>query len=101
MKKFMLGVLLLGIASAANAGSGADKPIELTDQECIAQWYMSSASQSCDILSIWKLGNDTCAITAQCRAVHGPVVENGTRFFPYSQVSQIANCGGYLKTDGC
>ncbi|CAQ83119.1 hypothetical protein [Photorhabdus asymbiotica] len=100
MKKCMLGALLLGIAFAANAGSGADKSIELTDQECIAKWDMSSASRSCDAL-IWKIGDTTCAITALCRVAHGPVVENGTRFFPYSKVSQLVNCDGYLKTYGC
>ncbi len=97
MKKFILVALLLGIASATNAGSGADKSIELTDQECIAKWYMSSASQSCDVL-IWKIGDTTCAIAAQCRVAHGPTVDNGTRFFPYPKVSQLVNCDGYLQT---
>lgn len=44
MKKFMLGALLIRIASAANVGSGADKSIELTDQDYIAQWDISSVS---------------------------------------------------------
>ncbi|MCA6219676.1 hypothetical protein [Photorhabdus antumapuensis] len=96
----MLGALLFGIASAANAGSGADKSIELTDQECMAQWNMSSASQSCDV-SITKIGESFCSISALCRAVNGQVIDNRTQFFPYFKVSQLMNCNGYLKIDAC
>ncbi|MCW7547960.1 hypothetical protein OO184_08420 [Photorhabdus sp. APURE] len=69
----MLGTVLLGIASVANAGSGDDKSIELTDQECMAQSNMSSAFQFCDVF-IWKIGDSHCAITAQCRAVSRQVI---------------------------
>ncbi|MFD0708973.1 hypothetical protein [Photorhabdus akhurstii] len=100
MKKFMLGALLLGIASAANAGSGADKPIELTDQECMAQWNMSRASRSCDVF-IWKQGDETCAITSQCRTDNGGFIDNGTEYFPYFKVSEIMNCNGRLKMGRC
>ncbi|KMW73875.1 hypothetical protein TI10_06510 [Photorhabdus luminescens subsp. luminescens] len=100
MKKFMFGALFLGIASAANAGSGADKSIELTDQDYIAQWDISSASQFCDVY-VTKIGDSFCSISELCRAVNGQVIDNRTQFFPFFKVSQLMNCNGYLKTDGC
>ncbi|MBS9422185.1 hypothetical protein [Photorhabdus caribbeanensis] len=100
MKKFMLGALLLGIVSAANAGSGADKSIELTNQGCIVQWNLSRASQSCDAI-VWNIGESNCGIAAQCIADNGGFIDNGTGYYPYSQVPQIVNCNGRLRTERC
>ncbi|TNH45341.1 hypothetical protein [Photorhabdus luminescens] len=103
MKKFMLVALLLGFASAANAGSGDDKSIvptvPITTQDCIAKWNVSSAAQSCNA-SVSKAGERSCNVSAKCRALNGKLINN-YKIFPYVNMSQLTNCNGYLKIAAC
>ncbi|KGM28560.1 hypothetical protein CE143_18920 [Photorhabdus luminescens] len=103
MKKFILVALLLGFASAANASSGDDKSapptIPITTQDCIAKWNVSSAAQSCSA-SVSKAGERSCTVSAKCRALNGKLINN-YKIYPYANMSQLSNCNGYLKIDGC
>lgn len=96
-------IVFLAVALAATpalSGGTPPPPQKTIVEECTENWNKSSASRSCQNVSIVKVLNYRCRVTADCQNSGGGTTRTWKVVERYDS-DRLVNCSGHLRRDNC